>query len=182
MYTGSMDSGAFEEIKRRLAQTIFWCSSRADQERPATSLRTPYLRPPTLEANRSFTVNCVVNRRELIGEREIRDAQIPADLAGGRLLIYFPEDNLCCGAAEQETLGFFDVDNVPPWDTWVTYFDEQQSNLGLYDKEYLIAWIPSEFVYLADRGIYYNPEQCIQWLSDTTVELAKALRAANLLR
>ena len=113
MYTRSMDSEAFEEIKRRLARAIFWCSSRADEEQPATSLRTPYLRPPTLEANRSFTVNRVVNGRALNGGREIREAQIPADLGGGRLLIYFPETNMCCGAAEQETLGFFDVDNVP---------------------------------------------------------------------
>lgn len=163
-----MDTEAFEEFKRRLAQTIFWCSSRADIERPATSLRTPKLRPGTLEANRSFAVNRVVDNRERYGGPEIREAEIPDGLGGGRLLIYFPEVNLCCGAAEQETSGFFDVDNVPPWDTWVTYFHDQQD-------EYLIAWIPPAFVRLADQGIKCNPEECIQWLSDTTVELAKLL-------
>ncbi len=50
------------------------------------------------------------------------------------------------------------------------------------DKEYLIAWVPLEFVGLANEGIDVNPEQCIQWLSDTSVELARALRAENLLR
>lgn len=45
-----------------------------------------------------------------------------------------------------------------------------------FDSEYLIAWMPSEFVDFADDGIHVNPEQCITWLSDTSVELARVLR------
>jgi hypothetical protein len=41
------------------------------------------------------------------------------DLCGGRLVAYFPDDNLFDGAAEAESQGFFDVDNIPPYDTWV---------------------------------------------------------------
>jgi len=50
------------------------------------------------------------------------------------------------------------------------------------DTEYLIAWVPPELVSLADEGIAVNPEQCIRWLSSTSIELAKALRFENLLR
>ena len=69
---------------------------------------------------------------------------------------------------------------MPPWDTWIAYLHDEY-NIDSFDTEYLIAWVPPEFVSLANEGIAVNPEQCIMWLSDTSVELAKALRAKNLL-
>jgi hypothetical protein len=177
-----METQALEQFKVRLAQTIFWCASRAGQMNPATSLRTAELRPRMLEENRSSAVDTVAYARELFGGVDIRNATIPSSLGGGRLLIYFPNHDLACGAAEQETAGFFDINNVPPWDTWVAYFQDEQPNIDSFDTEYLIAWVPSVFVGLANDGIDVNPEQCIQWLSDTSVELARALRAENLLR
>jgi hypothetical protein len=42
----------------------------------------------------------------------------PKDLTGGRLLAYFPDNNLACGVAEVESQGFFDTNNIPPYDTW----------------------------------------------------------------
>lgn len=131
-----------------------------------------------LEENRVSAVQSVVNARELHGGPEIRKATIPDNLGGGRLLVYFPDDDLACGAAEDETYGFFDVNNVPPWDTWVTYI--QNAYNGEYNTEYLVAWIPREFVKLANRGVNVNPEQCIQWLVNTQLELTVALRNEKL--
>jgi hypothetical protein len=79
-------------------------------------------------------------------------------LSGGRLLAYFPDVNLFCGATENETKGFFDVDNIP-CDTWVAYFEVGRSN-SCY-ASYLILWIRTQFVELVWRGIYVNPEECI---------------------
>ena len=176
-----MDIQTFQQFKVRLAQTIFWCAPRADIANPLTSLRTPELRPRLLEESRSAAIDTVVHARELYGGIDIRTAAIPPDLGAGRLLIYFLNTDLACGAAEYETAGFFDVNNVPPWDTWVAYFHDEY-NADFFDTEYLIAWVPPELVSLANHGIYVNPEQCIMWLSDTSVELAKVLRAENLLR
>lgn len=175
-----MESKALEQFKTRLAQTIFWCAARADLADPALSLRTPQLRPRLLEESRLSAVEFVGDARELFGGVEIRRAVIPDDLAGGRLLIYFPNDDLFCGAARLQTGGFFDDNNVPPWDTWVAYLKDARS-VESYDPEYLIAWIPRELVALADEGINVNPEQCIQWLEDTPVELVNVLRAEKLL-
>src|SRR5919106_6950828 len=119
-----MNTQALEYLKRRLAQTIFWCAPRADTMKPETCLRTPALRPRLLEENRFFAVDAVVGAREAWGGEATRDAKIPDALGGGRLLIYFPNGDLACGAAEQQTDGFFDVNNVPPWDTWVLYWQE----------------------------------------------------------
>jgi hypothetical protein len=175
-----MDLQGLEQFKTRLAQTIFWCASRADLSHPATSLRTPQLRPRLLEESRVSAVESVVNARESFAGVEIRKATLPDNLAGGRLLVYFPNDDLACGAAEQETDGFFDVNNVPPWDTWVAYLRDAR-NINSYDTEYLIAWIPRDFVALAGEGINVNPEECIQWLADTPVESVSVLRAEKLL-
>lgn len=78
---------------------------------------------------------------------------------GGRLLLYFPDAELSDGAAETETGGFFDVENVPPWDTWIALFRDEDADVSF--AECLIGWVPQEFVALAGRGIRVNPEECI---------------------
>jgi hypothetical protein len=80
------------------------------------------------------------------------------DLCDGRLLLYAPEENLADGAAEYVSFGFFDVDNVPPWDTWVTMFGK-----------YLVSWVPSQLFRLVQEGLDVNPEQCILWADDPSV-------------
>ena len=45
--------------------------------------------------------------------------QSAKDLAHGRLLVYEPDTNLAHGLEELETNGFVDIDNIPPWDTWI---------------------------------------------------------------
>jgi hypothetical protein len=80
------------------------------------------------------------------------------DSRGGRLLLYAPENNLACGAAEYSSLGFFDIDNVPPWDTWMVMFGK-----------YLVSWVPPQLIQLVQRGLDVNPEQCIMWADDPSI-------------
>lgn len=176
-----MNTQALRDFKRRLAQTIFWCARRPDTANPESCFRTPGLRPSPFEEDRFHMVDRVVRAREALGGEAMQAATIPDALGGGRLLIYFPNSNLFCGAAEDQTDGFFDVDNIPPWDTWVSYWEEDQQNVDNFDNEYLIAWVPPAFVELANEGINVNPEECIKWLSDTSVEMARVLRKENLL-
>ena len=56
------------------------------------------------------------------------------------------------GAAKYSSNGFFDVNNVPPWDIWVA-FSEQT----------LVSWVPPMLLELAQKGIDANPEGCIRW-------------------
>ena len=95
------------------------------------------------------------------------------DLLDGRLLIYRPDENLCDGAAESETRGFFDVDNIPPWDTWVGFYPNESDQIA----RDLICYIPKVFVPLAQRGIDVNPEACINWLDTANTPEAELLRA-----
>jgi hypothetical protein len=80
------------------------------------------------------------------------------DPCGGRFLLYAPEENLSDGAAEYASFGFFDVDNIPPWDTWVTMFGK-----------HLVSWVPPQLFRLVQQGLDVNPEQCIVWADDPSV-------------
>ena len=87
----------------------------------------------------------------------------------GRFVAYAPEDNLSDGAAEVQSLGFFDVDSVPPWDTWIALVDR-----------YVLAWVPPLLFGFARRGIEVNPEECIKWADDPSLshqQIGKMVRA-----
>lgn len=75
-----------------------------------------------------------------------------ANVDGGKLLLFTPQDSLSDGAATVASNGFFDVDNVPAWDTWL-YFDGRT----------LVSWVPPQLISKVQLGIDVNPEGCIRW-------------------
>ena len=102
-------------------------------------------------------VEAVVSRRAVqLRKNGHYPSTIEIGLQGGRLLLYAPNENLFDGAAEYSSRGFFDVDNIPPWDTWICFFDE-----------YVVSWVPPQLLELANAGIEVNPEQCILWAPET---------------
>jgi hypothetical protein len=163
----------------RLGQAIAWCEPRGVLSDPLGSMRSEELRPRTLGPDRASTVWSVVVARGHIMHKA-SPATDAAGLRGGRLLVYFPDENLFDGAAELESRGFFDVDNAPPWDTWVGLFHGKW-NAFSSSSDHLISWVPPTFIDLVDRGIYVNPEQCICWLDDTDLAVAEHLRARGIL-
>ena len=99
-------SGSFGPLLTSLAEAIAWCSSRADPRDPA-ALRDPKIVPRPLSSGYFESVSWVIsNRRFNIGQRPAPEA---TGLAGGRLLVYFPDADLFDGAAEVESGGFFDA-------------------------------------------------------------------------
>lgn len=117
-------------------------------------------------------------RRTLLRMSRLDHPQQKESLGRGRLLVYEPELNLYDGAAMNASEGFFDGDNVPPWDTWLAYIvDTVEEN-----QTYLIAWVPPELLELASDGIDVNPEDCIRWAGNVDAEFVRQLRSAGLLR
>jgi hypothetical protein len=112
---------------------------------------------PSLALNKFLTlapwtgaVAEVVNRRSQLSTISLEETLKLS--TSGRLLLYCPQENLACGAAEVSSNGFFDVNNVPPWDIWVD-FSEQT----------LVSWVPAGLLKAAQMGIDVNPEECIRW-------------------
>jgi hypothetical protein len=160
----------------RLAETIAWCQPRVQRENLRASLRSEELQVRVLGDNRIFTVMSVVRQRgTLLSKHKLKPVSSPGQLASGRLLAYFPDEELACGAAEVASQGYFDVYNAPAHDTWIALLNDRDRG------HYLIAWVPPEITDLVADGIYVNPEQCIEWLENTKVPLYKVLQDTGLL-
>ena len=171
----------FDDVpfERRLAETIAWCAPRARAEDPKHSLRSEELTPGLLARDRADMVRSVAQYRRG-SARDIAVANGAESMRGGRLLIYFPDADLADGAAEVQSRGFFDVHNVPPWDTWIALADDKPAVTDPSFQQYMIAWVPHELIACATAGIDVNPERCIAWLDESNVgarrELERLLR------
>jgi hypothetical protein len=49
------------------------------------------------------------------------------------------------------------------------------------EANYLIAWVPPDFIALASGGVDVNPEGCILWLDTLDDAFARSLRRLGLL-
>jgi hypothetical protein len=155
---------------RRLAVTASWCQEKVDVGDPAGSLRRPETRPRTLEKDYFAAVRATavcIDHRVLIEKVE---ANLPRE---GRLLIYFPDEELTDGAAEQESDGFFDLHNCPPWDTWIAMVEDAGRESH---NPYLVAYVPSVLVEHAERGISVLVEDCLGWVEDFDTAIRELVR------
>jgi hypothetical protein len=98
----------------------------------------------------------------------------------GKLLLFYPDGSLSDGAAEPASRGFFDNDNLPASDTWV-YYGTDGSGSRNFDQNFLVSWIPGQFVPLVNGGIEVNPEGCIEWASARDRLFTRSLKARKML-
>jgi len=150
-------------LPRRITDTKQWQQAMAllKQIRDSLGPMDRKLRSPELKPSFGFdkfgddalwakaVAEVVAKRARLMAgsPSEFRNTNV-----GGRLLLYTPSENLACGAAEVSSNGFFDVNNVPPWDIWLDFSEGT-----------LVSWVPPALLDVAQMGIYVNPEECIRW-------------------
>jgi len=102
-------------------------------------------------------------------------------LAEGRILACDgPSYSVCDGASEHASEGFFDVDDTPPWDTWLLCHPmhvaaKEDSKLVLF------SWVPTRLVTLVDEAIRANPVDCIQWATSLDSTFTRELKKSGLL-
>jgi hypothetical protein len=169
---------------KSLTEAIAWCTGSGSVSDPRASLRT--CRPSDLVSPEDQVNGVCISRSLRLPELGRRLPDVTG-LCGGRLVAYFPSFNLADGWAETQSKGFLDVDNIPPYDTWVwwvrsvsrvEYADHRTSEL---EASYLVAWVPPDFIELADAGVRANPEDCIRWLEALDDDFVRSLRSMNLL-
>ena len=153
--------------KNELREAQAWCAAKADLARPKDCFRDERLRPQMLPPSRRDAVDDVRRNRRLYSDRQV-PGNLETVIAGGRLIAYSPDCHLACGMSEVETKGYFDVNNTPPWDTWVALLHAPNAK---HWESSLIAWVPSVFVPLVQAGINVIPEQCVLWLDDCPASL-----------
>jgi hypothetical protein len=165
---GNPDPSAITDdlLLARLAETAAWCDSLGQSE----SFRTKALSPSLFHDGFDDLVCGVGSARQ----SQLRSRNLPVQheaplIVRGRFMVYFPDENLCDGYAELVSEGFFDVDNVPAHDTWVSFFDEER--LSRSSRRHLLCYVPLAATKAANDGIDGNPEQCIDWLDQADVSV-----------
>jgi hypothetical protein len=187
-------------LEERIADLEVWCDLRTLPADPRLILRTPRLWPSDLspvsaQDGRELTaVASVAGRQTLVDriaaerhrslrQRGSTSRRAPRKVHDGRYLVCDPDFTVWDGASEHASRGFFDVGDVPPWDTWLAYVDEQpnvEADLhakGAYWVSYLVCWVPAPLVDLVTQGICANPVECVAWASDIDTEFVRLLRA-----
>jgi hypothetical protein len=113
-------------------------------------------------------VDTLAGRRAELLRREARYPGGPADsLAGGRLLRSAPQESVWDGAASAVSAGYLDVDDAPPWDTWL-----------LVDSRHLVTWVPPNCVEAVAAAIQVSPVSNIEWASDLEARMVLAAEVA----
>jgi hypothetical protein len=156
-------------LRREVNETREWKEAmglmRHAQPTPSgrLQLRSPVLQPNSElsqvsseneEERKRIVAGVITKRSQQLRKIGNRPSTALTDLCGGRL--YWPLENLSCGGAEVRSNGFFDVDNIPPWDIWVHYSEKM-----------LVSWVPLQLITVAQSGIDANPEGCIEWAPPT---------------
>lgn len=171
---GSADPSAIAEdvLLARLAETVAWCDSLGQSE----NFRTNAMRPSLFHDGFDDLV-CRVGgaRQRQLRYRKLSVRHEAPLIVRGRFMVYFPDENLCDGYAELVSKGFFDVDNIPAHDTWVSFFEEDR--LSPSARRHLLCYVPPAAVDAANEGIEGNPEQCIDWLDLTTVSVRQRVES-----
>ena len=160
-----------EETALRLAETIAWCNHHARTDDAGTSTRSPALRPPLMELpqrERLWSLLdspgvpeaavehvCQARRREL-ARLGIPVAPVGRDMAGGRVLLTTLDTDSCVAATEPSN-GFYDIDDLPGWDTWFWHRPTDQPWGAIY------CWVPARLIQLASNGMDVIPVLCVKW-------------------
>jgi uncharacterized protein (TIGR02996 family) len=191
-------------FRQRVAEAIAWCS-----ERDSKVLRTPELMPhldrgasgiePLWRARRPWErmqqVHRLGQRRAAaLGKLEIWPETPADDLAGGRLLLFDPDEAAGERRGRLTSEGYIDTYLAPAWDTWLFYFDDgadgHRRAHAHWEAEwivrrkvepvpypsYLVAWVPPALVPAVDWDRSVNARPSLEWAENAECALSTRLR------
>ncbi len=162
-----------ERLRARLAEAVAWCdslASTADLRSGKLRLRLFHDGPHDLVRDlgqcRQHQLCC--SNLQVVYESPV--------VVAGRFMLYFPDENLADGCAQRASGGFFDEDNLPACDTWVSFFSED-AHPRRSARRHLLCYVPAPLIEAANAGIDVNPEDCIIWLDRSDVAVRRRVEA-----
>jgi hypothetical protein len=78
-------------------------------------------------------------------------------------IVVEPAVSLFDGAAAAASDGYFDHNNMPPWDTWVTLVLSPSRTSSDWGPA-LLCWVPVWARERVQAGIEVNAEECLHWV------------------
>lgn len=107
-----------------------------------------------IEAERGRIVRELCHKRgALLGE------VVPSALERGRILAFDLEATFFDGVPASISDGFFDDEDLPPWDTWIFY-----GLLPTLGRNVLFSWVPVEFEAVVERAVRAHATDAYLWV------------------
>lgn len=156
-------------LRARLGETVAWC----DSLRSIEDLRSDAFGPSLFhEGADDLVCGLGLSRHHVLSYKNLPVSCQSLPAKTGRFMLYFPDDNLSDGYSKLVSHGFFDDDNAPPWDTWVSFFVEEDAPRKP-GRRYLLCYVPAPLIDMANAGIEGNAEECIVWLEQSDVSIGR---------
>lgn len=163
---GSKNQSAVAKRARQVAanqndpwtEAMEWCHREWHGEADPLMLRSSDLQPWAVrtlnprDVRMALSVDWNQAVRLVTGLRRRELGPGPFPHRAGRIVCVDPGRQLSDGGPEAASLGWFDADNVPPWDTWISY-----------DKGLLRAWVPARAAPMVQQGIEACGDSSIFW-------------------
>lgn len=154
----------------RVRETIQWCRQRLTAAGvTAKSLRSFQLEPNDMSMRGAYIAGRTAEQIEADRERIVRDLclkraallgqAVPSTLESGRILAFDLEATYYDGVPESISDGFFDAEDLPPWDTWITY-----GPIPTLSNNFLISWVPLEFEAVVERAVEAHMADAYEWV------------------
>lgn len=175
-------------FRLRLAEVLAYCNSARSGFRtwdldPRTL--TGYLGARSWPRSReidwpSMVWQVGIARRRLLDRAGNAPMRPAASCAVGRLLAFDPWLSLGTAEAWTASAGYFDADNLPPWDTWVMQIPEPSPCLRPDSRRptpnYLVSWVPPSSIQRAAWAIETTTDRSLLWLSEVDSPFTRSLR------
>ena len=155
-----------QRFSTALCETIAWATPRIDATNPCWCLRSEELRPPKNDWEQgnpglfnelAYIQHVITVRAQLLANQGLDSS---AGTPDGRLLIVDYNDTNHNEATEDESNGFFDWADNPPWDLWVCDYTDK-----------LVCWIPHVFVDVVDRSMLVECMDMLHWVTPENARL-----------
>jgi len=144
----------FDELDRVVQEAAVWCEDKFRAGELGISLRTPEFQPQvvpfpnatglgTLQAAVSFVTE---QRRKML-------LNLPNRRPSGHVLVSEFNRSISSGESESATNGFYDIDDLLPWDTWIYSFE-----VSFYGEPevILLSWVPESPLRVTCAPISYR--------------------------
>jgi hypothetical protein len=155
-------------LPARLREVRSWWAALSPDAPISRRARTPLLEPDLEEESSLAALEAALialaERRSGLLSRARSDAGAAGTAAvPGRLLVCELDMSIGGGEAEAASRALFDVDDRPPWDLWLVVWGRTHASRPEEPISGLIAWIPEDWLSLAQAGIDACPSRCLYW-------------------
>jgi hypothetical protein len=171
--TNQLSDRLAREISQEPGEPLPKLAERRAQE----FARLYHAQMPRIQAEQQASVDALAEQRARLlqlanayPDPDERDVLVRG-LSGGRLLVCTGlDESVWDGAAQAESRGFFDINDLAPWATWICYVRPQGEDNGRTGQApFLMSWVPPAFVTLVEDGVRVNPVGCMRCLENNTL-------------